>query len=126
MSSWQILTYGNHSFPGARSYGTTQEWRGEDGKLHAAPDLMVEVLSPGRSNTNRDRQVQLELYSRWGVPEYWIINWQQRVMDVYRRREGELRHVKRLHAEDTLESPLLPGFSCRVERFFVGLPPRRV
>ncbi|MBI2218960.1 MAG: Uma2 family endonuclease, partial [Candidatus Rokubacteria bacterium] len=38
-----------------------------DGKLHAAPDLIVEVLSPGAANERRDREVKLTLYSRRGV-----------------------------------------------------------
>jgi Uma2 family endonuclease len=95
---------------------------GNDGKLHAAPDLMVEVLSPGSANEARDRDVKLALYSRRGVREYWIVDWQHRGMDVYRRRDGELRHAATLYAEDLLESPLLPGFACHVARFFVGLP----
>ena len=28
----------------------------EDGKLHAAPELVIEVLSPGRANAKRDRE----------------------------------------------------------------------
>ena len=40
-----------------------------DGKLHAAPDLVVEVLSPGSTNERRDRQAKLKLYSRRGVRE---------------------------------------------------------
>jgi len=45
---------------------------GEDGKLHAAPDLVVELLSPGLENQRRDREAKLSLYSRQGVREYWI------------------------------------------------------
>jgi Uma2 family endonuclease len=45
-----------------------------DGHLHAAPELVVEVLSPGTTNTQRDREVKLKLYSRRQVLEYWIVN----------------------------------------------------
>jgi Uma2 family endonuclease len=45
-----------------------------DGKLYAAPDLVVEVLSPGRENEERDRETKLTLYSRRGVLEYWIVD----------------------------------------------------
>ena len=41
-----------------------------DGKLHAAPELAVEVLSPGASNERRDREATLKLYSRRSVAEY--------------------------------------------------------
>ena len=46
-----------------------------DGKLHGAPDLVIEVLSPGAKNERRDREAKLKLYARRGVREYWIINW---------------------------------------------------
>jgi len=47
---------------------------GPDGKLHAAPELIVEVLSPGVANEKRDREAKLKLYSRRGVGEYWIVD----------------------------------------------------
>lgn len=93
-----------------------------DGKLHAAPDLVVEVLSPGRKNEHRDREVKLDLYSRRGVREYWIVNWRDRYVEVYRRQEAELRLVGTLYPSDTLKSPLLPGFSAQVEQFFADIP----
>jgi Uma2 family endonuclease len=44
-----------------------------DGKLHAAPELVVEVLSPGAMNERRDPEFKLRLYSRRGVEEYWVV-----------------------------------------------------
>jgi len=94
----------------------------DDGKLHAAPELVVEVLSPGRANEKRDRVAKLSLYSRRSVEEYWIVDWQRRQIDVYRRRELALHLVTTLHEADTLESPLLPGFSCLIATLFDKLP----
>ncbi len=96
--------------------------RGADGKLHAAPELIVEVLSPGEKNVQRDRDLKRRLYARRGVPEYWIIDWQARRGEVYRQEQGELRLVATLGEEDRLQSPLLPGFSCPVQQLFAGLP----
>ncbi len=87
---------------------------GDDGKLHAAPDLVVEVLSPGAENEERDRELKLKLYSRRGVREYWIADWRDATVQVYRRERTALRHVETLTAEDTLTSPLLPGFAWAV------------
>src|SRR5579864_4504359 len=36
----------------------------KDGKLHIAPELVVEVLSPGVTNEHRDREIKLKLYSQ--------------------------------------------------------------
>lgn len=95
---------------------------GEDGKLHAAPELMVEVMSPGWSNQIRDRQTKLKLYSRRGVQEYWIVDWQQRSLEIYRRENEQLALVATLFHSDTLTSPLLPGFACQLAQLFFPPP----
>src|SRR3954464_12608884 len=65
----------------------------DDGKLHKAPELVVEVLSPGAQNETRDREVKLKLYSRRGVEEYWIVDWQRRQIEVFRRVDTALQLV---------------------------------
>jgi Uma2 family endonuclease len=91
---------------------------GADGHLHAAPELVVEVLSPGTANERRDREAKLKLYSRRGVLEYWIVDWRTQQVEVYRREELALRLVSTLYATDTLTSPLLSGFTCVVATLF--------
>lgn len=93
-----------------------------DGKFHSCPELVVESLSPGVENERRDREIKLRLYSRRGAKEYWVVNWQERSLEVYQRQEGLLELVKTLDETDTLQSPLLPGFSCRVGQFFTTVP----
>jgi len=91
---------------------------GEDGKLHDAPDLAVEVLSPGAVNTRRDREAKLRLYSTRGVREYWIVDWQAKSLQIYRREQAALKLALTLLAEDELTSPLLPGFKVKLARLF--------
>lgn len=95
---------------------------GEDGKLHGAPELIVEVLSPGWSNQHRDRQAKLKLYSRRGVEEYWLVDWEQQKVEIYRRKNEALAQVSTLLRDDTLTSPLLPGFTCKVSKLFHQIP----
>src|SRR5688572_3908741 len=80
--------------------------------LRRAPELVVEVLSPGRRNEQRDRESKLALYSRQGVQEYWIVDCRLRTVQVYRRDGDHLALVATLMDDDSLTSPLLPGFSC--------------
>ncbi len=93
----------------------------EDGKLHTAPELVVEVLSPGVTNEHRDREIKLKLYSQRGVLEYWIVSWRERRIEIYRRVEAVLTLASTLYETDTLQSPLLPGFICPVSKLFMGI-----
>ncbi|MFB2839653.1 Uma2 family endonuclease [Floridanema evergladense] len=91
----------------------------EAGHLTGAPELVVEVLSAGNENVRRDREAKLKLYSTRGVAEYWIADWRSQKVEVYRRENARLVLVATLIDDDELTSPLLPGFSCVVSRFFV-------
>jgi len=91
---------------------------GDDGHLYGAPELMVEVLSPGSTNERRDRDTKLKLYSIYGVLEYWLIDWRTQTVAVYRRQDAQLHLVTTLTREDTLTSPVLPGFSVPVAQLF--------
>jgi len=90
----------------------------EAGHLNGAPELVVEVLSPGEENERRDRQVKLKLYASQGVQEYWLADRRLFQIQVYRRESGTLKLVATLFANDELTSPLLPGFNCSVGLLF--------
>ncbi|MDZ7954894.1 Uma2 family endonuclease [Nostoc sp. DedQUE09] len=90
----------------------------DEGHLRGAPELIVEVLSPGTTNERRDREAKLKLYSSTGVQEYWIANWQLQQLEVYRRETAQLKLIATLLADDEITSPLLPGFGVRVQGFF--------
>jgi Uma2 family endonuclease len=95
---------------------------GTDGRLHSAPELITEVLSPGASNEKRDREAKLKLYSRRGVDEYWIVDWRQRRVEVFRREHAQLALTATLSESDTLTTPLLAACACRVAELFAGMP----
>jgi Uma2 family endonuclease len=86
--------------------------------LTGAPELVVEVLSPGEKNEQRDKQLKLKLYSQQGVQEYWIVDKALRQIQVYRRDQAVLTLIVTLQAGDTLTSPLLPGFTCPLVSIF--------
>jgi Uma2 family endonuclease len=95
---------------------------GTDGKLHAAPELIIEVLTPGAANEKRDKEAKLKLYSRRGVDEYWVVDWLRRRVEVFRRENAHLALAVSLTESDTLATPVLNGFTCRVADLFVGIP----
>lgn len=93
-----------------------------NGHLCLAPEIAIEVLSPGTTNERRDREAKLKLYSRRGVHEYWILDWRTRRIEIYRRENTALQLVATLYETDTLETPLLAGFSCQVRALFKNIP----
>ncbi|NJK27707.1 MAG: Uma2 family endonuclease [Coleofasciculaceae cyanobacterium SM2_3_26] len=102
------------------SYERFAQIQDEAGHFQGAPELVVEVLSPGRANEERDRFAKLKLYSVQGVQEYWIADRIAQRIEIYRRDRAQLTLVATLLAEDTLTSPLLPGFSCEVAGLFAS------
>ena len=86
--------------------------------LTAAPDLVIESLSPGRKNERRDKELKVRLYSARGVKEYWLVDWRTEKLEVYRRQDTQLRLVETLFSEDRLRSPLLPEIDVKLKRIF--------
>jgi Uma2 family endonuclease len=87
-------------------------------RVHGPPTLVVEILSPGSSNIRRDRVVKLQLYAKHGVPEYWIIDLKNRAIERYVNQGSSLILQETLGEDDTLTTPALPGFSCRISEIF--------
>ena len=55
--------------------------------IHGAPDLVVEVLSPGTAKN--DKGYKKDLYEKSGVKEYWIIDPVPRSIEVYLLTDGK-------------------------------------
>jgi Uma2 family endonuclease len=87
-------------------------------RLNAAPEIVIEILSPGRENVSRDRVAKRKLYERHGVKEYWIVDSENRSLEIYRPADHELQLAAMLRHEDEITSPILPGFSCRLTMIF--------
>lgn len=90
----------------------------EAGHLTGAPELVVEVFSPGKENTRRDKEAKLKLYSIVGVQEYWIVDRLTKQVEIYRRDRAKLILVTTLISNDPITSPILPNFCCSISRFF--------
>jgi Uma2 family endonuclease len=102
------------------SYERLAQIQDEAGHFRGAPELVVEVLSPGKTNEERDRLAKLKLYSVQGVQEYWIVDHIAQRVEIYRRDKAKLTLVATLLVDDVITSPLLPGFACEIARLFVS------
>ena len=87
-------------------------------RLVAAPDIVIEILSPGRENVSRDRVAKRQLYAKHVVNEYWIVDSENRAVEIYRLSSERLELAAMLKDQDEITSPLLPGFICPLASVF--------
>jgi Uma2 family endonuclease len=89
-----------------------------DRNVTGAPDLVIEVLSPGTRRV--DLTLKRDLFEREGVREYWIVDPVEGTIAVHHRRVRALVPVESLatSADDAITSPLLPGFRVPLARLF--------
>lgn len=92
--------------------------RGEEFWLGA--DLVIEVVSEGSDNRERDLVKKRADYAQGGIPEYWIIDPNQQTITVL-KLDGDHYNV---HGEfkpgSTATSALLNGFGVEVESVFAA------
>jgi Uma2 family endonuclease len=91
----------------------------ESGHLTNSPELIVEVLSYGKNDVKRDKEIKLKLYSAKGVIEYWIVDWKNKQVEIYRRNQGKLELVFTLFSQDKITTPLLPELIIKVADIFI-------
>lgn len=84
------------------------------GDLHIAPDLAVEVLSPG--NSAMELEEKLDEYLEAGIEMVWIVHPDRRTIRIYRRSNGT---TDLFRADGVIENePTLPGFVLKVGDVF--------
>jgi Uma2 family endonuclease len=87
-------------------------------RIVKAPELVIEIVSPGKENARRDREVKRQVYGKHGVKEYWIADPLNRSLEIYRLKRHNLTLAGTLMDEDEITSPLLPGFTCKAGSIF--------
>ncbi len=81
-----------------------------------APDIIVEILSPG--SVRYDRGIKKNLYEKFAVKEYWIIDPNNRAVEIYVIHENAYQTHAILEAEGKAQSPGLPGFEVDLQVLF--------
>jgi Uma2 family endonuclease len=88
-----------------------------DGKrLFGAPDLVVEVLSP--STALRDKSVKFQLYEKYGVREYWIIEPTGQYVEVWLLTDGKFARHGVFGGSDSFTSAVLGDKSVAAAAIF--------
>lgn len=85
-------------------------------RIEGAPDLVVEILS--RSTAARDRGLKFDLYAASGVREYWLVDPDERSLEVYVLRGQAYAPLGTYRRGDVARSELLPGLKLKVKELF--------
>lgn len=81
-----------------------------------APDLMIEILSPG--NSKKEMTHKYELYQEAGVLEYWIVNLVDKTIFIYTLKDGIFIGQQPLIEESKMKSPLFPQLDFTLSELF--------
>lgn len=89
-----------------------------EGRFVGGPDIVIEVLSPGAENRRRDLSVKRQLYGKYGVHEYWVVDSENRAVEIFRLNQGTLESVGSRMDDEEITSPILLGFKLKVSAVF--------
>ena len=89
-----------------------------DERIKGAPDLAIEIVSPGAENRRRDRIVKKRLYGKFGVKEYWIADPESRTVEIYVLEADDMRLRATMTGQDEITSSVLPGYRFKTESVF--------
>lgn len=85
--------------------------------IEGVPTLMVEIISP--TSIYRDRVTKKQLYERHGVQEYWLVDPQESLIEVYALQNGRYGLLSAATPlEGVITSNLLPGLTLDVNALF--------
>lgn len=87
-------------------------------RFTGALDIVIEILSPGGQNRQRDLVSKHKLYGKYGCREYWIVDTENRAVLTFQLQGSKLNEVANLVADDPITSQLLPGFSLSPNTLF--------
>jgi Uma2 family endonuclease len=82
----------------------------------AAPDLIIEILSPG--NTHKEMRIKYDLYESHGVREYWLVHPLDKTILIYSLENGQFVARRPYIEEDTALSIIFPELRVPVAELF--------
>lgn len=86
--------------------------------INGPPELVIEILSPETGYADRKRK--FGVYQQYGVGEYWIVDIDERVLEVYVREpsSGIFRRVDAYGPRDTVTSQVVPAVTVDLSLVF--------
>ena len=81
-----------------------------------APDLIIEILSPG--NSKKEMDIKFDLYQENGVREYWMVDPTEQAIYIYVLENGKFKGLKPLTTDNKLHSPTFEKLIFDVKNIF--------
>ncbi len=82
-----------------------------------APDLIIEILSPG--NSKKEMRVKYDLYQESGVREYWIADPEHQTVQVFALNEQEIYQNRAIYVhDDVMQSYIFPDLKIDLTEVF--------
>ena len=81
-----------------------------------APDLVVEVLS--KSTAFYDRGDKKDIYEKYGVREYWLIDQKNKTIEIYAFENQRFKLRDMVDETGEVQSKVLDGFKMKAAEVF--------
>jgi Uma2 family endonuclease len=91
----------------------------DDAGCIGAPDLIIEILSPG--SNRKELKYKYEVYEESGVKEYWVIQPTEQTLLIYTLTLGKYVPSRLFSPGDIVSSACIEGFSLDLEEVFHDL-----
>jgi Uma2 family endonuclease len=91
----------------------------EDGIYEGAPDIVIEAIS--ESSFIQDVDFKKALYAAEGIPEYWIVFPEMKLLTIYQLVNGNYQPLSHAIERGTVYSQVLPDFQLEVSQIFKGV-----
>lgn len=82
--------------------------------IFGAPDLIVEIISP--SSLYRDTHQKKELYERFGVKEYWIVDMGNTAIEVFSLENQTYELFSFAAEKGVITSKIIEGFELEISK----------
>ncbi len=81
-----------------------------------APDLIVEILSPG--NSKKEMDIKYDLYEKSGVKEYWMIHPKEKTINIYSLENEKYIGLKPYTEGQIAKSVIFPQLKIKLDDVF--------
>jgi Uma2 family endonuclease len=86
-------------------------------KCIGAPDLIIEILSPG--NTEKEMNIKFDLYEEAGVLEYWMVSPEEKSVLVYVLQNEKYIGLKPFSESQIIRSTIFPEIEIELKKVFI-------